>query len=140
MREALVGKPRFIVTPRVSKYRVFCWRDAGVLPDSATTAIARADDATFGILQSRFHELWALRLGTALEDRPRYTPSSCFETFPFPLGMTPRDTAAGAPSGAAAEQIALASRRLVELRDAWLNPVEWVELGYDTRGRPCGLP
>lgn len=55
--------------------------------------IARADDTTFGILHSRFHELWALRMGTSLEDRPRYTPTTCFETFPFPAGLTPADTA-----------------------------------------------
>jgi hypothetical protein len=55
--------------------------------------VARADDTTFGILHSRFHELWALRMGTSLEDRPRYTPTTCFETFPFPAGLTPADTA-----------------------------------------------
>ncbi|MDR0672501.1 MAG: hypothetical protein LBF93_02310 [Zoogloeaceae bacterium] len=72
---------------------MFVWFDASVFPDSATFVIARADDVTFGILSSRFHELWSLRLGTSLEDRPRYTPTTCFETFPFPEGMTPRDTA-----------------------------------------------
>ena len=55
--------------------------------------IARADDTTFGILHSRMHELWSLRLGTSLEDRPRYTPTTTFETFPFPAGLTPADTA-----------------------------------------------
>ena len=28
-------------------------------------------------------------MGTSLEDRPRYTPTTCFETFPFPSGLTP---------------------------------------------------
>ena len=51
------------------------------------------DDTSFGILHSRFHELWSLRMGTSLEDRPRYTPTTCFETFPFPAGLTPADTA-----------------------------------------------
>jgi hypothetical protein len=32
-------------------------------------------------------------MGTSLEDRPRYTPTTCFETFPFPAGLTPLDTA-----------------------------------------------
>jgi hypothetical protein len=35
-------------------------------------------------LQSRPHELWARFFGSSLEDRLRYTPSDCFETFPFP--------------------------------------------------------
>jgi len=38
----------------------------------------------FSILQSRIHEIWARFFGSTLEDRLRYTPSDCFETFPFP--------------------------------------------------------
>ncbi len=105
--------------------------------------VARADDTTFGILHSRLHELWSLRLGTSLEDRPRYTPTTCFETFPFPAGLSPADTAhqrtEALPGGALipadlpaavrphAEAIACAAQRLVALRDAWLNPPEWTE-------------
>ena len=65
------------------------------IPDTATVAIARADDTTFGILHSRFHELWSLRMCTWLGvgNDPRYTPTTCFETFPFPAGLTPADTA-----------------------------------------------
>lgn len=40
--------------------------------------------ATLAILQSCVHELWARFFGSSLEDRLRYTPSDCFETFPFP--------------------------------------------------------
>ena len=42
--------------------------------------------AAFGALQSRPHEIWARFFGSSLEDRLRYTPSDCFETFPFPDG------------------------------------------------------
>jgi hypothetical protein len=134
---------RFIVGPRVAKHRVWTFLPTCVLPDVQLIAIARADDTTFGILHSRFHELWALRLGTSLEDRPRYTPTTCFETFPFPTGLTPADTAhqrtealdggalipADLPATvrAHAEAIARAAQRLVTLRDAWLNPPEWTE-------------
>ncbi|MCF8210940.1 MAG: hypothetical protein K9K38_16305, partial [Rhodoferax sp.] len=93
MRAALAPLARYIITAAVSKHRCFIWMHAAVLPDQATLAIARSDDTTFGILHSRFHELWSLRLGTSLEDRPRYTPTTCFETFPFPDGLTPADTA-----------------------------------------------
>jgi hypothetical protein len=41
-------------------------------------------DAAFGILQSRSHEIWTRFFASSLEDRLRYTPSDCFETFPFP--------------------------------------------------------
>ena len=89
--------------------------------------IARDDDTTFGILHSWFHEAWSLRLGTSLEDRPRYTPTTTFETFPFPEGLSPDMPAADYANDSHAVAIAKAARRLVELRDRWLNPPEWLE-------------
>lgn len=127
MRSAIRELPRFIVTPEVSKYRVFTWLPAGVVPDKNLVVIARDDDVTFGILHSRFHAIWAVRLGTSLEDRPRYTPTTTFETFPFPCGMTPRDAIDGQPIGSIARAIAAAARRLYEFREKWLNPPEWAD-------------
>ncbi|MCC7312517.1 MAG: class I SAM-dependent DNA methyltransferase [Sulfuritalea sp.] len=135
MRKAIEPLQRYIATPALAKHRLFVWLPAVVISDHALMVIARADDVTFGILHSRFHELWSLRLGTSLEDRPRYTPTTTFETFPFPAGLTPRDTApvAGQPTPpclageVTAANIAAAARRLNELRENWLNPPEWVE-------------
>jgi type II restriction/modification system DNA methylase subunit YeeA len=98
-----------------------------VLPYSATPAIARDDDTTFGILHSRFHELWSLRLGTSLEDRPRYTPTTTFETFPFPEGLSPNIPACEYANNPHAQAIAKAARRLNELRENWLNPPDLVK-------------
>jgi hypothetical protein len=67
---------------------------------------------------------------------PRYTPTTTFETFPFPAGLTPRDTGQAGrqpprrpawPMRSSAANIAAAARRLNELRENWLNPPEWVE-------------
>jgi hypothetical protein len=143
LRSALKDLPRFIATVAHSKHRFFVWLPVTTSPDQALITIARADDTTFGILHSRFHELWALRMGTSLEDRPRYTPTTCFETFPFPAGLTPADTAhqrtetlddgamipADLPPAVRphAEALARAAARLVALRDRWLNPPEWTE-------------
>jgi len=127
MRKALKGMDRFICTPRVSKHRVFVWFDKTVLPDSATVAIARDDDTTFGILHSRFHELWSLRMGTSLEDRPRYTPSTTFETFPFPAGLTPDIAAADYADDPRAQAIAVAAAELNQLRENWLNPPDLIK-------------
>ena len=127
MWKALEGKSRYIATPTVAKHRVFAWIDARVCPDHQLSVIARDDDTTFGILHSRFHEIWSLRLGTSLEDRPRYTPTTTFETFPFPAGLTPDVAAADFVGDPRAAAIADAARRLVELRDRWLHPPEWVE-------------
>ena len=141
---ALDGLSRYIATPRVAKYRLFVWLDARVCPDSATIAIARDDDATFGILHSRFHEVWSLRLCTWLGkgNDPRYTPSTTFETFPFPPCLTPNIPASDYAADPRAVAVALETQRLVELRDRWLNPPEWVEWvdepvsGYPKRSVP----
>ncbi|WP_353573138.1 class I SAM-dependent DNA methyltransferase [Candidatus Albibeggiatoa sp. nov. BB20] len=129
MRKALESFSRFIITPRVSKYRLFAWMDKTVLPDSATVAIARDDDTSFGILHSRFHEIWSLGLCTWLGkgNDPRYTPSTTFETFPFPEGLSPNIPATEYADNKHAQAIAAAAKKLNEMRQNWLNPPEWVK-------------
>lgn len=144
LRRAVAPLARFIATPRIAKYRLFVWLDKSLLPDCQLVVIARGDDTTFGILHSRFHETWALRLGTSLEDRPRYTPSTTFETFPFPDGLTPDLPAAAYADDPRAQAVAAAARRLDELRRAWLNPPDLVKMvpevvpGFPDRILPAG--
>jgi len=126
MRSALAPLDRYVATIRHSKHRLFAWYDAAVLPDSALIAFARDDDCTFGVLHSRVHEAWARATGTQLrevESGFRYTPTTCFETFPFPR-----------PTDEQREAIAAAARELVRLRDGWLNPpgLDPAELGKRT--------
>jgi type II restriction/modification system DNA methylase subunit YeeA len=128
MRQALRHLARYIATPVNGKHRIFTWMDARVLADHQLVVIARDDDPMFGILHSRFHEVWSLRRGTWLGvgNDPRYTPTTTFESFPFPDGMSPR-TGPQAYSNPHAGAIGEAARRLVELRERWLNPPEWTE-------------
>ena len=117
LRRNLTGLLRFIVTPEVSKHRVFVWLDAANIADHQTRAFCRESDGVLGILHSRQHEVWARAQGTQLREREsgfRYTPTTCFETFPFPR-PTPEQEAA----------IGDAARELNKLREAWLNPPEW---------------
>lgn len=109
MRSALAGLPRFLATPNLTKHRLFAWLSADTVPDHQLIVFARDDDYFMGVLHSRAHELWSLAQGTQLETRPRYTPTTCFETFPFPDADDGQREAIGA-----------AARRLVELRDGWL--------------------
>jgi len=117
MRTALQEVRRFIATPCHSKFRVFVWVSPSVICNQACIVFARDDDYFFGVLHSKIHELWALQQGTQLEDRPRYTPTTCFETFPFPWppGKEPVDDPR-------VQAIAAAAKDLVEKRDRWLNP------------------
>lgn len=144
LRRAVRSLTRVILTPRVAKHRIFVWRSVCVLPDSAVAAIARDDDTTFGILHSHFHEMWALRLCTWLGvgNDPRYTPTTAFETFPFPEGLTPNVLAKDYADDPRAKAIATAAKQLDNLRNAWLNPPDLIRIepevvpGYPDRILP----
>ena len=114
MRAAVAGLPRFIITPTTAKHRIFIWLENPVLPDHQLIVFAHSDDCFFGVLHSRLHEVWSLRMGTRLETRPRYTPTTCFETFPLPV-LTEGQSQA----------ISAAAKELNALRENWLNPPEW---------------
>ena len=129
MWKAIGGMSRYIATPTVAKHRLFVWCDARICPDHQLIVIARGDATTFGILHSRFHEAWSLRLCTWLGqgNDPRYTPTTTFGTFPFPDGLSPDVPAAAYAADPRAAAIADAANKLVTKRDRWLNPPEWVE-------------
>lgn len=142
MRSGLNGLRRYIATPRVAKYRTFSWLHLGQLIDDGVYCFLRDDDTIFGVLHSRFHEVWSLRAGTSLGvgNDPRYTPTTCFETFPFPRGLTPNIAAKDYADNQNAQAIAAAARALVEARDRWLNPPEWVNWERSSEETAAGFP
>ncbi len=119
MRDAVAPLSRCLAVVRHAKHLIFSWLNPVVLPDDGIYIFARDEDWFMGLMQSRIHRVWALNRGTYLEDRPRYTPTTCFETFPFPR-PTPAQEAA----------IAAAAKELNELRERWLNPPEWTRTEY----------
>jgi type II restriction/modification system DNA methylase subunit YeeA len=118
MLKAISNQKTTLITPRVGKHRVFAWINAAVLPSDAVVAFTLESETDFGILHSRCHEVWSLASGTQLREKEsgfRYTPTSCFETFPFPK-----------PTAKQSAAIAAAAKELDSLRTNWLNPPEWV--------------
>jgi hypothetical protein len=117
MRAALLPLNRFVALPRVAKHRLYVWMQGPTLPDCQIIVFAGSDDYFFGVLHSRAHEVWAGAQGTQVREREsgfRYTPTSCFETFPFPEPTAEQQAA-----------IAAAAKNLDTLRNNWLNPPEW---------------
>lgn len=117
LRSSFLAHRRYLATCMVAKHRVFVWLPDVSIPANVVIVFARSDDYFFGVLHSRLHEVWARAQGTQLREREsgfRYTPTTCFETFPLPE-PTPEQEAA----------IAEAARSLNELREDWLNPPEW---------------
>ena len=157
LRNATKDLPRFLATLSTAKHRIFVWLNQPIFPDQQLYVFARSDDFFFGVLHSKLHETWARKMGTQLREKEsgnRYTPTTCFETFPFPfaddLACTEDDPAHIAAKFRAAHYhtdqgnslrespppttpnehraaIAAAAQALDELRECWLNPPEWTE-------------
>lgn len=84
--EAIRDFPRLIVRPQVSPHHVFAFAPADQVLALTLVNLSLSSHAAFAALQSRIHEVWTRTFASTLEDRLRYTPSDCFETFPLPPG------------------------------------------------------
>lgn len=142
MFKALNGLSRYISITRVSKHHLCAWTPSAVTPGDALVVVARDDDTTIGVLQSRIHAVWALRRGTSLGvgNDPRYTHTTCFETFPFPDGLTPDIPAKKYEDNENATAIAAAAQELMKLRDHYLNPPEWTDWIITPEEQAAGFP
>ena len=80
----LKGKERALCHARVSQYLAFAFLPARMIFSEQLVVFDIDSMASFAVLQSRVHELWARFFASSLEDRLRYTPSDCYETFPLP--------------------------------------------------------
>ena len=119
LRMAIKNLARCIVTPEVSKHRIFAWIVTEIIPDHKLHVFARDDDYFFGVLHSRIHEIWSLAqcswIGAGND--PSYSSTRTFETFPIP--WHPGQEPVADPRVIA---IAQAAKDLVDKRDIWLNP------------------
>ena len=85
MYEAICGHPRVLVANcAAAKYVTFSFLPPGCVYANTLYVFADPTYAHFAVVQSRVHEVWARMFGTSLEDRLRYTGTSCYENFPFP--------------------------------------------------------
>jgi hypothetical protein len=85
--KTIAGQRRFLAGTATAKRILLCWCDANVVASNSTNVFALSEDAHFGVLSSAVHLGWARRQSSTLEDRIRYTPTSAFETFPWPTGV-----------------------------------------------------
>ena len=80
----IAGLEKVSVISRHGQSAAFTFLPAGAVYSEATIVFPFDTYSTFCTLQSRPHEVWARFLGSSMKDDLRYTPSDCFETFPFP--------------------------------------------------------
>lgn len=86
LRRALEGKSHILTISRVTEHMGFARLATGAVFADRLVVVADDTLATFCLLQSRVHEVWARSFSATMEDRLLYAPSDCFETFPFPPG------------------------------------------------------
>ena len=79
---------RVLVTSQTSRHRAFAFLPATMLYSHKVIVFPIDTYSAFAFLQSRLHEHWASHFGSTLGVGPVYTPSDCFETFPFPCDWT----------------------------------------------------
>ena len=83
---AIDGLDRVLVISRVGQQAALTFLPEGMVYAESMVVFPLDTDAAFCALQSRPHEIWARFFGSSMKDDLRYTPSDCFETFPFPDG------------------------------------------------------
>jgi hypothetical protein len=82
--DAVAGLERVLVICRHQPQWSISFMAASSVFAESLIVISLDTNAAFSAIQSRPHEIWVRFFASSLEDRLRYTPSDCFETFPFP--------------------------------------------------------
>ena len=84
MRNAIEGHDRYIGGTATWKRLYFCWVDTTTCPSNATNVFAFDNDYSMGVLCSSSHNAWAWENSSTIRVDLRYTPTTVFETFPWP--------------------------------------------------------
>lgn len=86
LHAAIASLPRVLANSQVSAHLAFAFLPVGMVYAHTLYVYPLTTYAAFCALQARPHEVWARFFGSSMKDDLRYTPSDCFETFPFPEG------------------------------------------------------
>ena len=86
LNAALKGLDRVLTNSRVSHWLQLAFLPPDMVYAESLIVYPLQTFAAFCTMQSRLHEEWAYFFGSSMKDDLRYTPSDCFETFPFPTG------------------------------------------------------
>jgi hypothetical protein len=105
LKESVAGMQRFIAGTATAKRILFVWCEPDWRPSNATNVFALDSDYAMGVLASGVHVDWGLARSSTMRTDPRYTPSSAFDTFPWPQAADDER-----------ERIAAAARTIVDFR------------------------
>lgn len=97
LHSAIEGLARVLAISAVAQHASFGFLPTGMVYAHRLIIFPLESYSTFCALQSRLHEIWIRRFSSTLEDSLCYSPTDCFETFPFPRdwSINPRLEAVG---------------------------------------------
>ncbi|MGJ6122984.1 N-6 DNA methylase [Mycolicibacterium sp. Y3] len=129
MVEAISSLSRYIATSRVAldeRISVFQFVDSAIRPDDSMSVIALDDDYSLGIVSSELHRTWFDERCSKMRVDPRYTSTTVWDSFPWPVH----------PSKSTVTKVARAMADITEYRAARL--AEGITLGeqYDVLREP----
>lgn len=78
------AKKSVFVCSKLSKYLCLAEGDPNHIYSEKVKVFDFSSHSPFAVLQSVFHEEWALAWGSTTGETPAYVGSTCFDTFPFP--------------------------------------------------------
>jgi methylase of polypeptide subunit release factors len=87
MYSRMQGHQRCFVIARTTKHMSFSAQPTKYAYSDATKVLVSGRWDIFSVIQSIVHEVWARKYSGYLKEDLRYSPSECFDTFPFPQGL-----------------------------------------------------
>lgn len=86
---AIAGMERVMGIARVSRTVAVSFYKVPIVTADVVVTFPYCTSQYFGLIQSNIHFLWAYKYSSTMKGDLRYSPSDCFETFPFPQCLRP---------------------------------------------------
>lgn len=115
MRKVLESLDLYFNIPRHAKWSIFLPADKSWLPGDSTVVVASDDFYILGVITSGIHRIWVYAKSSTIKGDLRYTPNTCFETFPFPQ----------TPSAQIVQQIRAKALELHQYRSDQMQQKQW---------------
>lgn len=81
----IAGMEWVLVRSRIANLNSWDFTSARIVNSEATVIVAKDSTVWFALMQNSLQAGWILEYASSMRTDVRYTPSDCFETFPFPL-------------------------------------------------------
>jgi hypothetical protein len=92
LAKTISGLERVLVISRVTQFLAFAFAPVRTVFSEGLVVFPVSALSFFAVVQTTAHDAWSRAFSSSLEDRLRYGPSDCFETYPFPPAWSENPT------------------------------------------------